>query len=384
MWEYDCDPYIVEVPYECGDAKQSRTCYRSETRYHSCPYVDNEYTYTVTTTLGDYTIDSSRFPVNPQQSRWRRFKRIPDRVIERAGVGEPEFWSRARNRIDRGIPGPVTKVTSYDNYVLASRSTILKQYAKLADEYVEQNLLPKIGQGITPDTFYRSQKVHRVGCSTPVEPWNTRLEYLNGAFGNELHGEIQLVLVCDERVISDPDSYRLALEAYWQSTEVFGRSALPKNSVVVIIGTKDGKTVSWGRAFTGMPIGNESLITALESRFRASREVPWTPKAVIGEVNGQVVRAGDIFKARSVRSSAVLTDTLWGVGNQSTRFARVSMSAKDTNDIGTGFKYLAKDVELKGVHKFLILLFVSIFAGIAFAGIAFTDFTNNWKRRILG
>lgn len=383
-WEYDCDPYIVQVPYECGDSKQSRTCYRSETRYHSCPYVEREYTYTVDTTLGEYTIDGHRFPLNPQRNRWRRFERIPESVIKRAGVGEPEFWSRARDRLDRGTPGPVTKVTSYDNYVLASRSTILKQYGKLADEYVAQGLLPKIGQGILSETFYRSRKVHLVGCSTPVGPWNTRLEYLNGAFGSELHGEVQLVLVCDKRVVSDPDGYRLALEAYWQNTEIFKRTALPKNSVVVIIGSKDGKTVSWGRAFTGMPIGNEALLTALQSRFRASREVPWTPEAVIGQVRGQVTRTGEDFKTRSVRSSAVLTDVLWGVGNQSTRFARVSMSAKDANDIGTGFSYLAKDVELKGIHKFLILLFVTIFAGMAFVGIAFTDFTNNIKRSIFG
>src|SRR5205814_1305597 len=65
--EYDCDPYIVMVPYSCGTEKNPSTCYRPETRYHDCPYVSNEFSYYVKTTLGDYTISTSRFPEKPQE-----------------------------------------------------------------------------------------------------------------------------------------------------------------------------------------------------------------------------------------------------------------------------------------------------------------------------
>src|SRR3990167_11518560 len=43
--EYDCDPYIVMVSYECNCATDKdgytscSTCWRPETRYHDCPYV---------------------------------------------------------------------------------------------------------------------------------------------------------------------------------------------------------------------------------------------------------------------------------------------------------------------------------------------------------
>lgn len=70
-WAYDCDPYIVMVSYECGTSKSPQTCYRPETRYHHCPYVTQEYDYTVETTLGPYTFAENRFPDAPDRHRWR-------------------------------------------------------------------------------------------------------------------------------------------------------------------------------------------------------------------------------------------------------------------------------------------------------------------------
>lgn len=373
---YDCDPYIVQVPYQCGDSKNPRTCYRSETRYHSCPWVDAEYAYTVQTTLGPYTIDRARFPLNPQSHRYRS-RRIPESVIGRAGVGEPLFWTRARERLARGNPWPATQVHSYTNYVLASDYTILRRYREAAEEYRALGLMPPITSSIQDGLFYRSQKVHAIGCPRGTqERWNEHVEKLNAAFGSELQGDVRLVLSCNARINANPDRYRFALEAHWQDKILFRKTALPKNSLVIIVGSTDGRVVSYARAFTGMPTGNKALALALQNRLRASNAVPFTPEAVVGSVTGRPTRAGERYRATSVKSGGVFTDVLWGVSNRQTRFSRVSMEAKDKNDVGSGFSYLKGEVQLTTMQKILILFFVVLLSVAAFAVIAFNDWFN--------
>lgn len=373
---YDCDPYIVQVPYECGDSKQSRTCYRSETRYHSCPWVDAEYAYVVHTTLGPYTIDSGRFPLNPQSRRYRS-RRIPESVIERAGVGEPEFWTSASERLRQGNPWPVTQVHSYTNYVLASDFTILKRYREAAEEYRALHLMPTITSTIQDGMFYRSRKVHAISCPRNTqERWNEYVEKLNAAFGSELQGDVRLVLSCNRSINANPDRYRFALEAHWQDKVLFRKSALPKNTLVIIIGTDDGQVVSYARAFTGMPTGNKALTIALESRLQARNKIPFTPEAVVGTVTGKPTQVGAQYRATSVRSGGILTDVLWGVSNRQTRFSRVSMEAKDENDVGSGFSYLKGEVQLTTTQKVIILLFVIFLSIAAFAVVAFNDWFN--------
>jgi hypothetical protein len=371
---YDCDPYIVQVPYECGDSKQSRTCYRSETRYHSCPWVDAEYAYIVETTLGPYTIDHGRFPENPQSHRYRS-RRIPERVIESAGVGEPLFWSRARLRLRQGDPWPVTQVHSYTNFVLASDYTILKRYREAAEEYRRLHLLPSITSTIRDGFFYRSDKVHAISCPRDTkEQWNEYIEKLNAAFGSELQGDVRLILSCNGKINANPDRYRFALEAHWQDRKLFQRAALPKNTVVIIVGTNGDGVVSYARAFTGMPTGNRALTVGIQSRLRAMHAVPFTPEAVVGTVTGRPTHVGGRYRATSVRSGGILTDVLWGVSNPQTRFSRVSMEAKDEHDVGSGFSYLKGEVQLTTGQKVLILFFVILLSVAAFAVVA----TNDW------
>lgn len=380
-WTYDCDPYTVQVPYECGDSKNSRTCYRTETRYHQCPYVTDEYNYLVTTTLGTYSIDTHRFPENPDQHRWGHFhfKSLPDYLVSQAGVGEPAFWTRAAKRIADGTPGPVTKVNSYENYVLASHYTILKRYRKAAEEYRALKLLPAPVAGITDGTFYRANKVLTVGCALrDYERWNGALERLNAAFGMELQGDLRLVLVCDARATADPDSYAYALEAHWQDSDLFKRSALPKNTVTVILGTSGRKTVSWGRAFTGMPVGNSILTTLVRDRFAAGQQVAWSPDAILGQVVGRTTYDArkERYVATSTRTGGVLSDVLWGESMPSSRFVRASMSGKHNGVGGSGFLYLSTQIEITALQKFLIVLVASILSAFAFVGVAFNDFFN--------
>jgi hypothetical protein len=278
-------------------------------------------------------------------------------------------------RIETGDPWPVTKTYRYTNYLLASEHTILRTYRGAAEEFRSRNLLPSITTDIRRDTYYRANKVYLVGCSRHTyASWNDYLERLNGALGSELQGDVHLVLVCDPTVNRNPDRYRYALEAHWQDTELFKRGALPKNALVVLVGTTDQKTVAWGRAFTGMPVGNEDLAVALQSRFMAVKGVAWHPRAVIGAVSGVVQTKGTGFTSASRRGPGILTDTLWGNPDRATRFARVSMAAQDSWDIGTGYRYLATEVVLSGLQKFLVMLAVVIVSTIAFSVIAFNDF----------
>lgn len=378
-WDYDCDPYIVPVEYECGDTDHPRTCTRYETRYHSCPYVNYEDSYYVDTTLGTYAIDTHRFPDNPRTHRWEPWRGEPlsDYVIERAGTGEPDFWTAARDRIKSGDPGPVTKSHAYTNYVLASNHTILKRYHKDADAYRAMNLLPPITASIRQDSFYRSDKVHLVGCSrSRYNDWDDAVEKLNAAFGQELQGDVRLVLVCDQRAVRDPDGYQFALQAYWQNTAVWKRTALPKNTVVIILGTTDGATVAWGRSFTGMPVGNNVLNATVRDSFSPDRRIPWSPETAVGTVTGSISSDGKQSRITYARSGGVLTDVLWGVSMPASRFVRTSMSGKHHGRGGLGFTYLSKEIELTGLQKFMILLVAFLTSAGVFALVSINDFFN--------
>lgn len=373
-YEYDCDPYIVMVSYSCNcDSKGNcDTCYRPETRYHSCPYVNKEITYVVKTTIDDYTIAYNRFPDNPQANRWRQFVVIPDYVIQNAGVGAPPFWLAAKARVDAGNPGPVTKRSKYDNYILASDRTILKQYSSAVEEYKKSNLLPLVQSGIY--NFYYADKVQFVGYQ-PVNSWEWQnaLCYLNAAFGVELKGDLHLVIVQNEMINNNPDKYILALKAHWQNREVFKRDTISKNSVIVVVGTSDGVTVEWARATTGMPLGNEEMLVAI----RNIKGISLTPESVIGEVRGKFdfkMKAGVLGD----HGDGALEKILWGLDEPQTKFKRVAMTGK--TGAGSGFLYLSNEIDITKWQRFWIIFVIFILSLGVWATMAFTaDISwRNW------
>ena len=205
--------------------------------------------------------------------------------------------------------------------------------------------------------FYVAQKAYVVGSlRTDGNKWSEMVAYENAALGSELQGDLHLVLVSDadlRKISIHPDEYVLALKAYWQNPKYFNKDALRKNAIIVVIGTSDGKTVSWGRATTGMPLGNERMITEIRNSFEG---VSFTPESVIGsirgyfEVYGQKVKSDHEVKGR-------LDSVIWGLELKETRFRRVSMSANDPDDFGQGFKYLANEIQLTGFQHGMILFF---------------------------
>jgi len=350
---YDCDPYTVRVAYECGgytgSGKKrryvSKTCHRNETRYHSCPYTTEEWTFTIDTTLDPYTIASHNLPTDPDEHRWRSGHRVPDSIPS----GTPAFWQAARDRLDRGDPGPVTKRVEYDNYILASQSTILKRFSDSIARYKAASLLPPLNHNI--HDFYWEDRAYFVGVSPPGS-WQPAVNQLDAALGATLQGDLQLVIV-DANQVTDPDNYQGALMAYWESPE-FEKDALSKNGIVVVLGTVDGQTVKWARAFTGMPVGNEALIVDIQNTLPGTK---LDPQSILGHPKAAV--SGNGVTVSHPEPQGALERVLWGEH----QFARVHMKSRGKGSVG--YEYLLRELEPTGWQRFWILFVTVLFACIA-------------------
>ena len=374
--EYNCDPYRCNCHEVCDSRDEDGSCTSSHevcsTCYHDCPYVTEEWSFRVQSTIGTFSISEHRLPNNPNGMRWRRSVSVPQSVINSAGVGIPDFWRAVKARIDSGCPGPVMRRSSYQNYILASDRTIFHQYSSQVNTLVARNLLPRLQNGV--HNFYYADRAYFVGFRpTDSNLWQKRLGYFNSALGSELQGDLHLVVVRNASL--NPDEYTLALRAYWQNREIFERNSLSKNAVVVVLGTTNGERVEWARAFTGMPVGNEALPIVIQNQLRGTL---LNPDSVIGEVVGQFNPGNS--SVRGVRQSGALTRILWGLDNPTTRFRRVSMSGTNPNDVGGGFLYLRNEIQPTSGQKigiFVITFICCMIVWLAFALIG----ARTWQRR---
>jgi hypothetical protein len=360
---YSCDPYtVVEIEFYTDSEGKSQSRMVTRTKYHSCPYSSEETSYYVDTTLGSYTIGSNLMTGTP----YRGGMGIPQGQV----LSAPAFWTEAKTRVDAGNPGPVAKVATYKNYLLASESTIFKRYSNRIDEFRASNLLPDPTSGISG--FYDASKAYFVGVDpkqVDIEEYSKDVAALSASFGTFLQGDLHVVFV-DAESVGDPTDYGNSLMAYWQSHEL-GKNALAKNTMVVVIGVEsyvapaleealdpamptipvpiplplpendDSATlitpiipegagvVAWAKTYTGMPLGNESLITEVESNLKG--------EVLDGNLLGRP--SYDIKNATMVESDGVLENMLFGKN----KFERVSMSALDENDSGSGFGYLSDE-----------------------------------------
>ena len=347
-FHYNCDPYEVTIHHPATyDSKGNITSPAydtTETHYHHCPYATEEWVDTVDTTLGSYQI-SHGFSDHPQE--WRGGSGIPGAVQQ----GHTFFWVEAGNRIRAGVPGGMTVRKTYDNYILASQYSILKKWSGAIEQYQAKRLMPKPVTSI--DGFYYANKVYFVGGMFPhftYGDWRFAINKLNGALGSDLQGDLHLV-IADTADVKNPDEFSQALFAYWQSPKL-GRDAASKNTIIVVVGT-DGKTVKWSRADTGMPLGNEQLLTDLRNNLVGTA---LTPDALIG--NPRI--KGD---HKVERGEGALENILWGPH----KFDRVCMTCKDEKG-KTGFQYLKGQIPLSGGQKWAIG-FVTFFISLLIWGV---------------
>lgn len=332
---YDCDPHPVVKTRTVPDAdgKGSHTETYVETEYDSCPEATVEWEFQVRTTLGTFFVERT-FPTDAQQ--YRGSHGLRDSV--RRGV--PPFWQAAADRIARGDPGPVTVKKDYDNYILASQSTILHKFSADLDQY--RSILPAPANTRDVRDLYYTDKAYFVNmpAGPDLRAWSDAVMRFNAAFGSDLQGDLHLILVGADTVA--PDQFTGALNAYWTS-KTFDRDAISKNSLVVVVGT-DGTTAKWVRAFTGMPRGNEQLLADIQRELSGK---PLDPATLIGVPVGKIGADGKFETV--VHSSGLLETQTWGPDE----FARVCMTCAQEG--GGGFTYLSGDIEISDGQRAAIL-----------------------------
>lgn len=346
---YDCDPYTHthtrSVPN--ADGKGSHLETYTETHYHACPYVTEEWTFKVDTTLGTYTVAAGWFPDNPESHRWTGYGWERHNLSGHPS-GIPQAWQEAKNRLDSGYPGGAQVVKTYDNYILASQRTILHRYGKLADDYLKQGLLPKPADRVINE--YQTRKVYFVGTKpTDDAAWQESALRFTGALGTEKQGDLHLVIVNDPRV-QDADDYFNALMAYWQGKQL-GKHAISKNAVVVALGTRDGKYVAWARAATGMPRGNEAFAQEVKNKFSTGK-VLLDPVVILGKPQVNNMEVFGKKKAVVTHTSGVLEQVVW----EDKGFTRISMSCNDPDEKCVGYKYLSGEIQPSSGQKNVMLL----------------------------
>lgn len=316
--EYDCDPYTVKTT---RTRKDGSTYTEEETKYHKCPYTDEEWRISVITTVGEVVLAPHNLPTNPEQHRFRSWDHLDSSIPS----GIPDEWQAAKERTENNKNGPATIRNEYDNYILASQVTSLKQSVDSIKLYLKESLLP--GFAYTLRNYYQLDRVYFVG-SHPAGDWSTSINRFNAAFGMSRQGDLHLVLV-DASKITDPDDYGRALLSYWQSYK-FGRNAFSKNGVVVIVGTSDGQKIAWARAYTGMPKGNEALLDRIRYALVG---IPLTPQSLLGNPTATKAQG---YKATLTDSA--LEKLLMGPDG----FVRVCMTCKGKGEVG--FSYLITEL----------------------------------------
>ncbi len=362
-WSYKGDPY-QHVWYTddktCTGSGSKQTCTTTHTRheetlYHDIPYCAEEWTFTVGTSLGSYTIADRNCPTNPDSHRYRAWVSVPDDVES----GVPEFWTRAKARLDAGQPGPVTARHDYTNYILASQSTILHRFSGDMESYVKAGQLPALSDNPIHD-FYYADRVFFEGVQ-PSGNWQAAINRFDAAFGSQLQGDLYLVLVNADS-IKDPDNYAGALLAYWQSPK-FGKNALSKNGLVVILGVKDN-SVAWARASTGMPEGNETLLVDLQQGLKGAKV---DPQSILGDP------AVNASTGAWTHTQGAVEKIVWGQD----KFQRVHMGG-GKDDKSAGYAYLVRELQPTFWQQVAILFVIGFLSVLVWCvGLPVYD---NWRQ----
>jgi hypothetical protein len=357
--EYACDYYWVTVVDQAAYTDTNHVYHpavtHQEERHHECPYTNHEYTFDINTTLGVYTIASGWVAQDANSDRWDSGVSVPGDIPR----GVPSFWLAAKARIAAGDPGPVTAQRDYTNYILASQQTLLHTYSPSIANYQRANLLPDINHSLI-DPYYLN-RAYFVGVSgVDQSAWQAALNKFDAAFGADLQGNLYVVVVNSDAVnkVGDPDDYAMALTAYWERPGL-DKFQISKNGVIVVLGTKDGKTVDWARATTGMPNGNEVMLRQIENQMPGTA---LTADAVLGSPTASisVVKGKDVVTVHHTHGA--LESIMWGPN----KFARVHMGS---------FQYLSGEIQPSSgqyavIYVIMFVLSMGIWGGLIYLGVS--------------
>jgi len=310
--EYSCDPYTTTSTYTDANGNVQ---VRTETHYHQCPYSTEETTYVIETSVGDHVV--AKDVMTGEQ--FRSGHSIPGGQV----TEPPAEWLSAQDRIAAGAPLGVTSRHDYDNFVLATDADSYSSNEELILTYLNNNQLP---QPAKAEGLYGVSKVYdpmHVLTNAELQGYTSDVTQLNGNFGSELQGDLHVVFI-DSGV--NPSDYASALRAYWLSPDMLGRDTAAKNTFVAVVGV-NSSGVSWVRAFTGMPVGNEELL----NDFNTMGEMP-LDSSLIGSSE---YNASDGYVKHT---TGVFETALFGENS----FERVSM--------GDGYSDLREAVQIPSGH----------------------------------
>lgn len=343
------------------------------------PFATREYGYSVTNSFGEtyhypdtyVARDATAYGSEP----------IPGSLPR----GEPVDWLEAKQRLDASDPRPVTDVFPYPNYILASGDEMLAPYSQDVDKYREQHLLPEHTAGILGNPIYgesrkQAKKLSFVGTQVPDEQaWQESLMRFNAALGSKLQGDLHVVVI-DSKLVDDPHGYVKALRAYWLG-ERFGKRALSKNGIILVIGTS-GTKVDWAQMDTGMPFGNNMMIEVSQNLLQGKDLNPdvifGKPRTIFTPADGERKKKVEVFLSSP---QGVLEDAVLG---PATGFKRPCMTCEDAEDAGqVGYKDLIAQIEPTFSHKVWMGVVVCLISLIFWGIVAGTSFLERDRVRKL-
>jgi len=284
----------------CSGTGTHRTC--TTVYYHHSaniytPYARTEYHYSLTYRIaGDQataTYPGAYLADNPQPYGSRA---IPSQFLR----GAPADWLDAKAHLQSGDPRPVSREVSYTNYILGSKAEEYRAYSANTDRYLKAHLLPDHTVDVMSGPIKHTDAAPRpvanelstVGITlTGANQWQEALRRFNAALGSKLQGDLHVVVINSARV-SDPHDYLNSLRSYWLSGH-FGKNAIAKNGIILVIGTADGQTIDWAQAATAMPYGNNTMLQAMQNNLAPNAGVkqPLTPQHVFGDPHTVITAA---------------------------------------------------------------------------------------------
>ena len=367
--------YTKDEPqdYPCTDGQgKPLTCSRMVPVTHwadiDTPYATREHHYVIRSSFGfmenkPYQFADAYLDSNPTPYGGRA---IPSDVPK----GAPKDWLDAKAHQDAGNPRPVTALGKYDNFILTGEDETLLAYSADISRYKKAKLLPEHTVGIRKNPIAgasasQAQKLSFVGVKvTKEKAWQDALMRFNAALGLKLQGDMHVVIVDAARVPSSSAvSYRNALKAYWQGP-TFGKRALAKNAIIVVIGVSGGSSIEWAESTTGMPNGNEMMAQYVRDYLPGSE---LSPRGLFGEPQTTLKGKKATVSLSSPRGS------LEKIVFEDAPFARASMSCEDENETCVGFADMLDTIEPTMNQKVVIVLVSSAIALLLWFLVGFTS-----------
>jgi len=351
---YNCDSYTVVVSAAYTDKDGNYHPEVDETDYHHCPVATMEFTYTIVAKAYHtfvWNIVDHGFAAHPIP--WCCASEVDGNTTMDPNVprGVPTQWLKAYHDWKAGHSDPVTVKDSYSNYILANEHTLLRQHSDDIGMLRKKHLLPP---GPLPQIYdtYLANKVDFVGLDTVPADQRVALQNavasLNADLGTNLQGDMHVVAVNADALQGTitPQDYATAIEA--DRLNDYEKDAMAKNAILLVVGVNPTtNTIAWSQAATGMPIGNDEMLAALDNQLKG---VAFTSNAMFGDTIAKVVQtANDDYDVHYTAGNGIVSQIVM-VQHKFLRACMDCQSARDkkVNAGQQNFVYLKTELPLPG------------------------------------